>query len=359
MTAKEKICKLKKIDDKTIFVKRINDYSMRFIQGDNVYDYFFSCPVYGLDGNLIYLGFREQTDDNIYYCGYNVRIYLKKGDLLFEQDSGIFKVRFIDQVFTGISAGNLIYDKCVVVPTFNGVMVKCLGEVCLIKIETDNEKNIVDKVGTLLLSGSTIDTFAMVVGLSSFYDQKVVECIPSIKRYSEKEFYIDVSATNAIGFSFEISAYCSKSICDTVIKQAHPDYSGPFSGIFCSYANNEKRLLFRPGNTLARILTSEQNKVIHAYLPRLRGVELGIKKILNSWCSFRTTWQNCPLYEDREIRYSVECDYFVIDLTKEYAKNSVPGYGFMLYGKNENKEIAISTGDSLYFPYIIEIKKEV
>lgn len=358
MTAKEKIYKLKQLNDRSVLTKRIGAYAFRLIQDGSVNDYFFSCPVYRLDGSLIYLGFREQLDGNILYTGYNVEIeFQKNGDLLFKQEKGIFKVSFTNQVFTDVVEGSLIYDNCKVVPTSNGIMVKCIGSSCRIKIETDAEKVIVDKEGTLLLSGRDIDTFAMAVGLFGVKDTKIVPCIPSISKYSGKEFYIELSAINANNFSFEISAYCPKSICDTVIKHVQPDYSGPFAGICYSSKDNEQRLLFRPDNALTRILKSTQNKTIRVYIPRLCGTEIGIKKILNPWCSFRTTWRNCPLYEDKDLEYSIEKNYLIIDLTYEYDKSAVTGYGVMLCGKKEDEQITVSTGDSLYFPYIIEINR--
>ena len=50
MTAKEKVCILKNITDNELLVKRINDYAMRFMREEKIYDYFFSCPIYGMDG---------------------------------------------------------------------------------------------------------------------------------------------------------------------------------------------------------------------------------------------------------------------------------------------------------------------
>ena len=43
MTAKEKVCILKNITDNELLVKRINDYAMRFMREEKIYDYFFSC----------------------------------------------------------------------------------------------------------------------------------------------------------------------------------------------------------------------------------------------------------------------------------------------------------------------------
>lgn len=117
-----------------------------------------------------------------------------------------------------------------------------------------------------------------------------------------------------------------------------------------------KGKLFRPTNTLTRYLKNEQNKSIVLYLPKLYGEKFVINKLLNSWCSFRTTWQDCPMYEDRALRYTSDGNNITIDLTQEYGKNAVAGYGFMLRRQSEGEHIAVSTGDSLYFPYIIEIK---
>ena len=89
---------------------------------------------------------------------------------------------------------------------------------------------------------------------------------------------------------------------------------------------------------------------------KLYGEKFVINKLLNSWCSFRTTWQDCPMYEDRALRYTSDGNNITIDLTQEYGKNAVAGYGFMLRRQSEGEHIAVSTGDSLYFPYIIEIK---
>ena len=63
------------------------------------------------------------------------------------------------------------------------------------------------------------------------------------------------------------------------------------------------------------------------------------------------------VYEDKDLEYSIEKNYLIIDLTCEYDKSAVTGYGFMLCGKEEDEQITVSTGDSLYFPYIIEINR--
>ena len=173
-----------------------------------------------------------------------------------------------------------------------------------------------------------------------------------------KEFYINVCCPNAAEISFEICAYCPKFIADTVVKQGDQNFSGPFSGVCCSYKDEEKRLLFRPTNTLMHYLKNGQNNKITLYLPRLYGEKFVVRKLLNSWCSFRTTWQECPMYEDRTLDCMIEGDKITLDLTKEYGKNVVTGYGFMLQRKSEIEHIAVSTGDSLYFPYIIETKKQ-
>lgn len=64
------------------------------------------------------------------------------------------------------------------------------------------------------------------------------------------------------------------------------------------------------------------------------------------------------MYEDRMLCYMIECNNIRIDLTQEYGKNVVAGYGFMLRRQSDGEHIAVSTGDSLYFPYIIEIKQK-
>ncbi|MFR3549784.1 MAG: hypothetical protein ACLTTW_06005 [Coprobacter sp.] len=310
-----------------------------------------------MDGELIDLEFRRKESGDLVYCGYNLKIYLQtNGELIFEQECGIFKVKLIDRKFLTLSDGKLIFENCIIEPTYNGVMIKHKGEECRFKIETDNEKRIEDKEGTVLLSGDHMDTFAMITGLVGFVGGKVIECRPRVQRYSKIEFYINVCSPNATDISFEISAYCPKFISDTVIKQEDCNFSGPFSGICCSYKDKEKRLLFRPTNTLTRYLKNEQNKSIVLYLPKLYGEKFVINKLLNSWCSFRTTWQDCPMYEDRALRYTSDGNNITIDLTQEYGKNAVAGYGFMLRRQSEGEHIAVSTGDSLYFPYIIEIK---
>lgn len=359
MTAKEKVCILKNITDNELLVKRINDYAMRFMREENIYDYFFSCPIYGMDGDLIDLEFQRKESGDLVYCGYNLKIYLQtNGELIFEQESGIFKVKLIDRKFLTLSDGKLIFENCIIEPTYNGVIIKHKGEECRFKIETDKEKRIEDKGGTVLLSGNHMDTFAMITGLVGFVGGKVIECRPRVQRYSKIEFYINVCSPNATDISFEISAYCPKFISDTVIKQEDCNFSGPFSGTCCSYKDKEKRLLFRPANTLMRYLKNEQNKSIVLYLPKLYGEKFVINKLLNSWCSFRTTWQDCPMYEDRILRYMIEGNNITIDLTQEYGKNAVTGYGFMLRRQSDGEHIAVSTGDSLYFPYIIEIKQK-
>ena len=62
-------------------------------------------------------------------------------------------------------------------------MIKHKGEECRFKIETDNEKRIEDKEGTVLLSGDHMDTFAMITGLVGFVGGKVIECRPRVQRY--------------------------------------------------------------------------------------------------------------------------------------------------------------------------------
>lgn len=90
MTAKEKVCILKNITDNELLVKRINDYAMRFMREEKIYDYFFSCPIYGMDGELIDLEFRRKESGDLVYCGYNLKIYLQtNGELIFEQECGI------------------------------------------------------------------------------------------------------------------------------------------------------------------------------------------------------------------------------------------------------------------------------
>lgn len=60
-------------------------------------------------------------------------------------------------------------------------------------------------------------------------------------------------------------------------------------------------------------------------------------------------------YGESEIKEYIN---ITIDLTQEYGKNAVTGYGFMLRRQSDGEHIAVSTGDSLYFPYIIEIKQK-
>lgn len=67
MTAKEKVCILKNITDNELLVKRINDYAMRFMREEKIYDYFFSCPIYGMDGELIDLEFRRKESGDLVY----------------------------------------------------------------------------------------------------------------------------------------------------------------------------------------------------------------------------------------------------------------------------------------------------
>ena len=73
-----------------------------------------------------------------------------------------------------LSDGKLIFENCIIEPTYNGVMIKHKGEECRFKIETDNEKRIEDKEGTVLLSGDHMDTFAMITGLVGFVGGKVI-----------------------------------------------------------------------------------------------------------------------------------------------------------------------------------------
>ena len=359
MTAKEKVYLLKNINEKDFLIKRVNDYTLRFVQKGSCYDYYFSCPIYGQDGELINLEFKKKVTGELVYSGYNLKIYFQSnGDLIFEQESGVFTVKVMDKKFSTLFDGKLFFENCVIEPTYNGVIIKHKGEKCRFKIETDSKKSIEDKGGTVLLSGNHMDTFAMIIGLVGYADGKVTECSPHIQCYSEKEFYINVCCPNAAEISFEICAYCPKFIADTVVKQGDQNFSGPFSGVCCSYKDEEKRLLFRPTNILMHYLKNGQNNKITLYLPRLYGEKFVVRKLLNSWCSFRTTWQECPMYEDRTLDCMIEGDKITLDLTKEYGKNVVTGYGFMLKRKSEIEHIAVSTGDSLYFPYIIETKKQ-
>ena len=99
------------------------------------------------------------------------------------------------------------------------------------------------------------------------------------------------------------------------------------------------------------------NQSTYLYLPLLKNGRYVINKLLNRWCSFHSSWIDSPQYQDRNIQSKEEGNFIKVDLTSEYKKDVINGYGFVLRGNERLNPIMVSTGDSLYFPYIIEINK--
>ena len=360
ITAIEKIKKFLSLEKGQYLIKKQGNQSLRIIQEDEcLTDFYLSCPIFNKSGELIDLCFKPLGRGYI-FRGYNVTVFVQEnGSLIFQQDRYTFRVEFIGLRFLEINDNRLVYDNCIIEATFNGVLVKKVNGNCFIKIEFDTGIQIDEKEGTILLSVDYMHTIAMAIGLIDERGNDIRECELKIQKYSTQDVYIMAGIKESKSVMFEISAYCKKLISDTVISQSNPTISSPYAGSVLTYSEEkfEKRLLFRPSNELYNVLKGADNQSTYLYLPLLKNGRYVINKLLNRWCSFHSSWIDSPQYQDRNIQSKEEGNFLKVDLTSEYKKDVINGYGFVLRGSERLNPIMVSTGDSLYFPYIIEINK--
>lgn len=355
----------------TIDKSNSNRYRFVCVEGNGSKTaYYFGVPIYSektrrmLDMRFV------KNERGCSLMGSNSSIAIGE-NILMENDRGSCRI---------IMPGGYNYrnEKCVtyygveVYPTTNGIA-------CKAKLNSDKNFVFQMKLGEhfydikhngkyFALMGEQFNPFVTVSCIGAL-DTDGRICSPisiQYKKISNTDFTLIItsSSQNSSEVLFEINLQESKLLQDTTVESKNPNQNNAFGGtafIGSSEIYGEQWLYARPEFSKFNDLYGVFIKKAVLYIPRLNQNEilLSAHPMATRFCSFGSNWGNRKPYKEKFILSEIVPDYQKLDITNIIVQNQrllTQSEGWILKSARKSSGFsAISTGDSFYYPQILEI----
>lgn len=333
--------------------------------------YYFSVPIYNLNTRkLVDVKFRL-SGGTVYAAGSNAVITLSD-NIFMENAEGSCSIEF-EQKPEFISAREVRYGNNIIVPTANGIAMKC-------NIRNALKTDFVIEAGQPFLNIRANDKcFALMkekfrplvvlscIGCFDFRGNVIAPAEIEYRKLTDSKYRITISATSPLSqyVMIECNLYENKLLQDTTVDSASPSSNNAFGSVgfigntlMCGEQWLYSRLDY---SRLSEIIDRRIQKMI-LHIPRLNSsnAELRAFNVSARFCSFGSNWNNkiaggTPVsdsYSDNGYQ-SIDITSLLVD---PRTKTIVRSEGMILRPKIKGGGFSvISTGDSCYAPQIMEV----
>ena len=333
--------------------------------------YYFTTPIYNEKTRKI-LNLKFNTDNGIaYYTGSNADVRISQ-NIKLENTDGYCCIDISDRPMM-ITESEVICGENIIVPTTNGVAIKCNAKIkktFAFEVEINNSLSGIRRNSKYLaFMKERFKPFIVFscIGCMDAYNNVIAPAKIEYEKISEKKYRIVISATDlsAQYIMFECNLYENKLLQDTTVESVNPLSNNAFGGVgFVGDTSlyGQQWLYSKLDYLKIADLMDKRIKKFVLHIPKLndKGVDLSAFKVSSRFCSFGSNWNN-KISGSVLISNSISSKaYHSFDLTSLFVeprtRTMMRSNGLILKTKIKDSGFsAISTGDSSYAPQIIEV----
>ncbi len=314
--------------------------------------YYFSFPIYGED-KRIFKGMFVSTKKGYEYNGINVQVTVVNNQLKLIANDEYVVIDFNKNVF--------------IEPTINGIAVTSRVRELKLIIEGKRQKAVKENERFFALMETQHIPYLLVNGIVGRKLNEVYPLRIKSRKMSDVKYELSVSCDYEVEeIFFEINMHLQKMIYDTTINSKYPDQNNVFGGVSFLGESNEfgKESLYTRFDVAQLLDLSfyiiEDAKLYMVKLNKGKKAELIANKLLKTWCTFGMTWNKKVGVGQLLKSVRNEMDYEIIDVKEviyEMMRLRQPrSPGFEIRNDRRRSVSAVATGDSYYYPQILEIK---